>query len=233
MNVCSLSRRLVRFSALALAFVTIAPCSARSQTVPKAHDAQGFFHGLSGDWIGAVKQSTNGVRVPTKYFHASIKQTAADTYSAVFEYYRVDERTHAAVSTGVATMTNVLGRDGTVTNTIVGSGDVLVDPKTLRREDHQLFEVLRMSVPGCLEGRGSGRINVSGIALNAGKNGKVSDYTSSWALDNGVLSITERLKVTFRVFLFSKHYDIVDSFEAQRGTDINGLVKAAAGVATR
>ncbi len=64
------------------------------------------------------------------------------------------------------------------------------------------------------------------MALGEGRNGKVSDYTSTWALNNGVLSITERLKVTFRVLFLPKHYDIVDVCKAVRGSDIMGLMKS-------
>lgn len=200
---------------------------AQPTTPPK--DTAGFFFNIIGEWIGTVEQYTGGVKADTKYFHTVVKQTSPDTYDAVFEYYRLDKKTHAPVQIGATTMTNKIAADGTATNTITGKGDVFINPKTSKPEEHQLSEVLHMSPSGSLEGKGSGRISVSGIALGAGKNGKVSDYTSTWVLNNDVLKLEERLKVTFHVLFFEKHFDIVDKFEAKRGSDITGMMKSAGG----
>jgi hypothetical protein len=200
---------------------------ARSQMPIAPKDIGSFFHGLSGDWIGTVEHYTNDTKSEPKYFHALIKQTGADTYSGTFEYYRLDKQTHSPVQVGVANMVNVVALNGTSTNTIRGNGDVLIDPTTLKHEDHTLCEVLSLASSDRLEGKGSGTINISGIALGAGRNGRVSRYTSTWTLDKGVLSISERLQVTFRVFLFAKHYDIIDNSSAERGSDIAGLMKRA------
>jgi hypothetical protein len=190
-------------------------------------DIAGFFFGLVGEWIGTVEQYTGGVKATTKYFHAVIKQTSPDTYAATFEYYRLDKTTHAPVQVGVTIMTNKITPEGTVTNTITGKGDIFINPTTEKPEEHQLSEVLRMSPSGSLEGNGSGKISISGLALGAGKNGKVSNYTSSWVLDTESLKITERLRVAFHVLFFAQHYDVIDDFEAKRGSDIVGLMKRA------
>ncbi|MHB1457418.1 MAG: hypothetical protein ACYC0V_10940 [Armatimonadota bacterium] len=190
-------------------------------------DMAAFFHELIGEWIGTVDQYTGKVKADTKYFHAVVKKTSADTYEAIFEYYRLDKKTQAPVKVGVTTMTNKITAEGTATNTINGKGEVFIDPETSKPESHSLTEILNMSPSGKLEGKGSGRISVSGIFLGAGKNGKVSNYTSTWSLQNGELSISERLKVTFRVLFFAKHYEIVDEFKAKKGSDIIGLMKTA------
>lgn len=212
-------------AAVTVVLVMASPHTVFSQTSAPPKDTVSFFHGLSGEWIGTVDQYTGQVKADTKYFHAVIKQTSPNTYAAAFVYFRLDPRTHSPMQVGVADMTNILNPDGTVTNTMNGNGDVFIDPKTSKHEEHQLSEVLRMSASGGLEGRGSGKISVDGMAMGAGKNGKVSDYTSAWAMDNGALRISERLKATFRVLFFSKRYDIVDNFEARRGTDVAELMR--------
>ena len=83
-----------------------------------------------------------------------------------------------------------------------------------------------MSPSGSLEGQGSGAISVGGMPLGLGKNGKVSEYTSTWALHNGILTIRERLRVTFRILFLEKHYDIVDHFKAERVSHIMGLMQS-------
>ena len=100
-------------------------------------------------------------------------------------------------------------------------------PRHETSEQTQLSEVLRMSPSGSLEGKGRGSISVGGTAPGLGRDGKVSDYTSTWVLHDGVLSISERLRVTFRILFFARHYDIVDSFKAGRGSDVMSLMKSA------
>lgn len=197
------------------------------QTFESPKDIESFFHDIIGEWIGTVDQSTGDVKANTKYFHADIKQTSADTYKAVFEYYKLDPKSHLPVKVGMTEMTNKITSAGIATNTITGKGDVMIDVNTSKPEEHTLSEVLHMSPSGSLIGEGSGTISVSGLTLGAGKNGKVSDYTSIWVLKNDMLTITEQLSITFRVLFFSKHYDIVDVFKAKRGSDIEGLMKSA------
>ena len=203
--------------------------AAYSQPSASPSDIAGLFHEIIGEWIGTVEQDTDGIKGNTKYFHAVVKQTSPDTYEAVFEYYRLDANTHAPIEVGVTNMTNKITANGTATDIITGKGNVFINPTTSKPEEHQLTEVLHMTPSGSLEGKGSGKISISGLTLGAGKNGKVSNYTSTWVLNNGVLRISERLRITFHILFFAKHSDIVDNFEGRRGSDIMGLMKSAGG----
>jgi hypothetical protein len=186
-----------------------------------------FLGSLVGEWIGTCIQSTDGQASDNKYFHAIIKQLDPDTYETVFEYYRLDPQTGAPIKVGLAIVTTKVAPEDTATNTIVGSGEVLLDPQTSKADQYELSEVLSVSPAGGLEGTGSGRISVSGMPLGLGKNGKVQDYRSTWSENNGVLSITEHLKVKFTVLFFSKRFTVVAGYTAQRGSDIAGLMKSA------
>jgi len=219
--------RICHIAAVALIFIIVISVSGHAQQAAPPTDVAGFFRETTGEWIGTVEQYTNGVKADTKYFHAVVRQTSPDTYEAVFDYYRIDKQTHAPVQVGVTNMTSKITPEGTAKNTITGKGDVFVDPNTLRHEEHTLSEILRMTPSGNLEGKGSGKISISGIALGAGKNGKVSNYTSTWALNNGIFTINEQLSVTFKALFFAKHYNIIYNFEGKRGSDIMGLMKSA------
>lgn len=218
--------RICHVAAIVLILAIATSVAGYSQPSAPPRDIAGFFHEIIGEWIGTVEEYTDGIKADTKYFHTVVKQTSPDTYAAVFEYYRLDKKTHAPVQVGVTSMTTRITQEGIATNTITGKGDVFLDPKTSKPEEHRMSEVLRMSPSGRLEGKGSGKLSVGGTILGAGKNGEVSDYTSTWALNNGVLSISERLRVTFRILFFAKHYDIVHDFKAERGSDIMGLMKS-------
>jgi hypothetical protein len=219
--------RIFHAAALALMLAICVPVAGYAQPTAPPADIQSFFQQVSGEWIGTVEQYTGGVKAETKYFHSVTKQTGPDTYEDVFEYYRIDKVTKAPVQVGITTMTTKITAQGVATNTIVGKGDVFIDPKTLKPESHTLSEVLMMSSDGSLQGTGSGKINVSGLSMDAGKNGKVSHYTSTWVLKNGALNITERLKVSFHVFLFTLPYNIVDNLAAKRGSDVKALMQSA------
>lgn len=218
--------RIGRVAAIVLVLAIATSVAVYPQAPAPPRDIAGFFHQIIGEWIGTVEQYTDGVKADTKYFHAVVKQTSPDAYEAVFEYYRFDKKTHTPVQVGVTSMTTKITEEKIATNTITGRGDVFLDSKTSKPEEHQMSEVLRMSPSCSLEGKGSGKISVGGTVLGVGKNGEVSDYTSTWTLGNGVLSISERLRVTFRVLFFTRHYDIVYDFKAERGSDIMGLMKS-------
>ncbi len=217
-------RRICQVAAVVAVLAIAISVAGYSQPSTPPADIAGFFHEIIGEWIGTVEQYTDGIKADTKYFHGVIKQIRPDTYETLFEYYRLNERTHAPVQVGVTSMTTMIAPEGTATNTITGKGDVFISPRNLKPEEHELSEVLYMSPTGSLEGKGSGNISVGDMALGAGRNGKVSDYTSIWALNNGVLHIAEQLRVTFRILFVAKHYDIVFDFNAKRGSDIMGLM---------
>jgi len=225
--------RILRIAAASLALIiSYTGVGYAQKPAPPPKDIQSFFSEISGEWIGTVDQYTDAVKADTKYFHATIKQPSTNTYVAVFEYYRLYKNAQAPVQIGVTTMTSVVTPNGTATNTISGNGDVFIDPKTSKHEQHDLSEVMHMTGATGLIGKGSGKINVSGIAFGAGKNGKVTEYTSAWTLDKDVLSINEQFKVTFKVLFFAKHYNIIYNFKAKPGNNIAALMKSAAGSAT-
>jgi hypothetical protein len=219
-------------SATALMLFTSTACAGLCQPPSSTNDVQGFFNGVCGDWIGTVNQYTDAQKADTKYIHAVIRQTGPDTCGVAITYYRVNQDTGLPTQIGATTMTNVVNADGTDTDTIVGDCDAAIDPRTIRHQTYNLFELLHLSSAGSLEGTGGGTIDVSGIEFDAGKNGKVSDYSSSWALDKGYLSIKEQFRITFRALIFSKRVNVSYDFEAQRGSDVYGLMKSAVGTET-
>ncbi len=213
--------------AMMLAVVSIASTVAHSQPATPSSGIEAFFAALPGDWIGTVSQSTDGKFSDTKYFHVATKQLTPDIFETVFTYYRLDEKTGAPVLSGVSGMATKIDDSGLATNTLIGKGDIMVEPNSWKTETHEITELLRTAPAGGLEGTGSGKISVIGMPLNAGKNGKVKGYTSTWSVTDDVLSISQRFKVAFKVFLFSKSYTITADYTAKRGTDIVGLMKDA------
>lgn len=221
--------RIFRIITLVPVFVAATVHAGSSQSSIAPTDVQSFLNGLTGQWVGTVDQSTDKEAADTKYFHALFRPLSPGTCAVIFEYYRLDKMTRAPEQIGETAMTIVVNPDGSATNTICGNGEDFIDPQTSRHEDHNLSEILRMAASGSLEGRGSGKINVSGIALDAGRNGKVSDYSSTWATEGAVFSVNEQFRATFRALIFTKHYDFVYNFRARRGSDIAGLMRSAEG----
>jgi len=216
-----------------LMLTVITPRAGHAQPNAPPDSVGSFIHSLIGEWVGICVQSTDGKATDNKYFHAVIKQSSPDSYETVFEYYRLDPKTGATIKVGATTMATRIAADGTASNRITGKADILIDPKTLRPEQHSLSEVLRASRSGGLEGTGSGSINVSGMPLGLGKNGRVQDYHSTWSQSNGVLSMSQHLKVRFMVLLFSRRFTIIADYTARHGSDIVGLMKSAKDNANR
>jgi len=219
--------------ALVLVLALIASAIGYAQPTAPPASIGSFFRGLVGEWIGTCVQSTDGKATDNKYFHAIIKQSGPDTHETVFEYYRLNQQTGAPIKVGATTMATKVAADGTATNRITGKADVLINPTTLKPEQHDLSEVLRVSPSGGLEGRGSGSIKVSGMLLGLGKNGKVRNYHSTWSQSNGVLRISQHLAVKFKVLFFSKTFTIIADYTARPGSDIVGLMKSAKDNASR
>jgi hypothetical protein len=213
--------------AIALIVLMITSAVGHSQPVTESSGIESFFRRLPGDWVGTVSQSTDGKAGSPKYFHSVTKQLSPDIYESVFTYYRLDDKTGDPVLVGVSGMATKIDTAGTATNRVTGKGDILVDVNTWKPETHDLTELLRTSPTGGLVGTGGGSISVTGMPLGLGKNGKVQGYTSTWSLSNDVLSISQRFKVGFRVFLFRKSYTVMVDYTANRGSDIIGLMKAA------
>lgn len=210
-----------------LTAVLLVATAGYSQPASESSGIEAFFHMLPGDWIGTVSQSTDGKFSDTKYFHAVTKQLSPDIFETVFTYYRLDQKTGAPLLVGVSGMATKIDATGTATNSLTGKGDILVDVNSWKPETHELTELLRTSPTGGLVGTGSGSIIVIGMPLNLGKNGKVKSYTSTWAMSDDVLTISQRFKVDFRVFLFRKSFAITADYIGKRGSDIVGLMKAA------
>jgi hypothetical protein len=219
-------------SAIGYAQPSVPPRGAVPPAAPPGGVAS-FLHNLVGEWIGTCVQSTDGRATDNKYFHAIINQSGPASYETVFEYYRLDLQTGAPIPVGATTMATTVAADGTATNHVTGQAEVLIDLTTLKPEQHDLSEMLRVSLAGGLEGTGSGTIKVSGMPQDAGQSGRVREYRSTWLQSNGVLSMTQHFDVKFRVLFFSKTFTIVAGYTAQRGSDIVGLMKSAFVTANR
>jgi hypothetical protein len=201
--------------------------SITADSTAQTKDIESFLHELVGEWIGKAERSTNGIQAATTYFHGVAAQVNPGIYQFTIKHFKLDKKTHALVRNGVMVMTMAINPDGTAKNSIRDSSEVFLNPSTSKPENTLLSEILRISPSGSLEGNGSGKISVQGTTLNAGKNGKVSEYTSEWKFDNGALSIKVQLKAMFHVLSFSKRYQIVNHFKAQRGNNIMSLTKQA------
>lgn len=198
----------------------------------RTKDIESFLHELVGEWIGTAERSTNGKQAATTYFHGVAAQINPGIYQFTIKHFKLDKKTHALVRMGEMVMTFAINPDGTAKNSISDTSEVFLNQGTSKPEKTLLSEILRITSSGSLEGNGSGKISVQGTAFNAGKNGKVSEYTSEWKFDNGALSITVQLKATFHVLSFSKHYQIVNYYKANRGNNIMSLTKKSGNSST-
>lgn len=207
--------------------VTSAYCA--DQPPAEKNETGEFLHALVGEWVGTFEETVDGAKAAQKYFHSVTKQSGPNTYESTFDYYLIDTQTHGPVKIGTTTMTQQIAPDGTATSTINGKGVIQVDLETSRNEEHFFSEVLRGTPATGLLGKGTGRISVANMPLGLGKTGRTKDYQSAWSLNNEVLTINQRMKVTFTILLFHKSYNIVTSFEAKRGNDVVGLMKKVTG----
>lgn len=182
-------------------------------------DARSFFTSSVGDWIGTCHQSTDGKQAEDKYFHASIKQADPNTFAGQFDYYRLDAQTGKALPIGTSNITVMIAPDGSATSKITGQGTVMVDGSP-KEQSHELTESLTPNGNGTLTGKGKGSISVSGMPMGVGKGGKVKEETSTWSLNNGVLTLSQSIKVGFKVLLFSKSFKMDANFVAKHGTNV-------------
>ncbi len=200
-----------------------------SQQAPRAADRPGtiqsFFGSIVGEWIGTVRESTNGQYSDLKYFHATIKQITPDTYESTFHYYRIDDKTHAPLDIGASTMSTKLTSLTAATNTVSGKGEIRITLDNLKSETHQLTELLRIDSSGTLSGTGSGIIHVGGMPFGLGSNGVWNNDVSAWSVNDGVLKIGQKFKVEFRVFFIKRSFSITTYYTAKRGDDVFALMK--------
>ena len=213
----------IAIAVLVLAFAVSALSYA--QPSPSVQEnAEDFFRGIVGEWIGVCEQSTNGEQADNKYFHAVIEQVGRGSFASEFNYYRFDEATGAPLHVGSASVMTTIETDGTVTNEISGEGIMLVDYRP-KQQRHELVETLTCAEFGGLTGEISGKISVSGMPFGLGKNGRVYDGTSTWSLDDDILTIRQSLKVGFRILFFTKSFKVTATTTAHRGTDVASLMK--------
>lgn len=215
--------RIVGLAAIMMAAIVVTPNAGYSQPASQSSGIESFFAKLPGDWVGTVSQSTDGKFADTKYFHAVVKQLSPDIFETVFTFYKLDKKTGAPVLAGLSGMETKIDTAGTATNILTGKGDLQVDAKTWKPETHEMTELLRTSPVGGLLGTGSGSITVGG------RNGEVQGYSSTWLLNNDVLKISQRFKVKFQVFVFSKSFTITADYTAIRGSDLIGFIRTAQG----
>lgn len=189
-------------------------------------DGSSFMQSMIGEWIGTFNQLTDQVRADPKYFRAVVRQTGPDSYETVFRYYKLDPDTQELVDAGTERVETTVA-DGTVQNVLDGQGEVLIDPETLKWEQHEFYEKLELSSPGTLQGRGTGNIVVSDTPSEEGKDGEIVDYASTWSMrdgGNGGMRITQQFQVEFKVLFFGKTYDITMEHDARRGSDISEII---------
>ena len=198
---------------------------------PSPGSAGDFFKSITGDWVGICEQSTDGEQAENKYFHANIKQAGTDTFNSEFRYYLTDA-SGKPVQIGSASMTTTIQPDGTAINKINGTGTMLVQKKPTQQK-HDLTEVLVCNDTSSMSGKITGKIDVSGMPFGLGKNVKVANSTSKWALNNGTLEFQQTIKAGIKVFVFSKTFTVVANSTATRGTDVVSLMKAEARIASK
>lgn len=216
------SHKRVAFFALigALGFLLTSVGASRAQS----NDPGSFFKSIVGEWIGVCEQSTDGQQADNKYFHVTFKEAGPGSFVGQFNYYRVDRKTGKPLHIGDSTISTTIDSGGTVHNSIVGKGSVLINETDSKDEEHQVSEVLTPSSQGSFSGKGEGKISVFGMPLGFGKNGKVQDATSSWAMSDGVLTINQKLKAKFKALFVGKSFSITANSTAKRGTDVFSLM---------
>jgi hypothetical protein len=217
----------VFFCLFTLILISSCPGAKAGPAFPQRVEVENFFNSLVGDWVGTYEEVTNGEKAETRYFRAVIKQPNPASCETVFEYYRFDRTSNSPVKVGASSIITCILPDGTGQSTTVGDGQVKVDDHTLQPEKHRITEVLRWSPGGGgLEGRGQGSINVSGVAMNLGKNGKILDYRSTCSQSDGILKMSRQFRIKFKVLCFSKSYNVKTDFVARPGRDLAGLTKS-------
>lgn len=201
-----------------------------------ANDARSFFANITGEWIGTCRQSTNGKQADDKYFHAVVRQVDANTFSSSFDYYRLDDNTGKPVPIGTSSVITTIGPNGAAQNRIQGKGTMMVDAKP-KQQQHDFKEVLNSASDG-LHGQGTGTLSVFGMPFGLGKNGKIKKATSSWSLNDGLLTVNQSILAGFKALFFSKNFNFEACYTARRGSDIATLitrpprVSSGAGAAT-
>ncbi|MCE5198167.1 MAG: hypothetical protein ABFD54_00185 [Armatimonadota bacterium] len=220
-----------RIATAALGLVLILSVSALAQPANPSGSIANFFHSIVGEWIGTCEQSTNGEKAENKYFHFVVTQVNSNSYNSKFEYFRFDDAKGAPIPIGSDSVITTIKPDGKAETKLDGKGIVLVENKP-KNQTHSLVEVLS-NVPGGLQGKGTGKVSVSGMPLGLGKNGKVNSSQTAWALNNGILTINQQINVGFRALFFTKKFNMQAKYTAQRGSDVASIIKAPTKVSAK
>lgn len=207
-----------------LALALAIPAVAYAQTDASQGDVRTFLRSLVGEWIGTCEQTTDGDAADNKYFHAVVKQIDANTFESRFSYYRLDKITGKPICSGDSTTVSTIGEDGIARSKVAGTGTVLVNNQP-KNQEHEFSEVLTCTGLGSMESEGSGTIAVSDMPFNLGKNGKIVNARSAWALNDGVMTVQQSLDAKFRALIFTKTFRIEASYTATRGSDLASLMK--------
>ncbi|MHB9037854.1 MAG: hypothetical protein ACYC64_14445 [Armatimonadota bacterium] len=195
-----------------------------AQTAPAAKsDVTGFFRGITGEWVGTCVQSTNGEKAEDKYFHVIINEVAPGTFDSRFECFRYDDESGNPLKIGEATIMTKVALDGSAECKINGKGVVLVNDQP-KNQEHEVLESLNSAASGGLQGKGIGKISVFGMPLGLGKNGKVEESRSTWTVNDGVLTINQKISVGFRALFITKKFDVEARYVAHRGSDLASLM---------
>ena len=218
-TICPTNKFTVAVFSVFLMFMMI---TSYAQQPTSTNSTSDFFRIIVGEWIGMCDQSTDGVKADDKYFHALVKQVNANTFSAAFDYYRIDKRTNTPLRIGSTTFTTTIETDGAAKNKITGKGIMLVNNKP-KNQQHELQEILTSPKAGNLQGHGAGKISVNGMPFGLGKNGKIADSKSSWSLNNDVLTIHQTISAGFRALFFKKTFKISANYTARRGSNVASL----------
>jgi hypothetical protein len=213
----SCGKRISRIAAYALGLILLVATVGFAQNGPS--DAKSFFRNSIGNWIGTCRQSTDGKQAEDKYFHATIREADANTFTGQFDYYRLDAQTGRPLPIGQSSVTVTIAPDGTATSKISGQGIVMVEGKP-KDQKHEFTENLTCSADGKLTGKGKGSISVSGMPFGVGKGGKVKEANSVWSMNNGTLMLSQSIKVGFKALVFSKSFKMDAQYTAKHGTNV-------------
>lgn len=192
-----------------------------AQSTAQSPCMKSFLQGLCGEWIGKCEQVAEHEEPDVKYFHAVIKQHEDGSYQGAFEFFRQDGG--SLISCGETSVVTTFGSDGMAVSKIKGSGKVKVSDK-YNDQRHELTETLSYTEDGSLQSKGTGKINISGMPLGLGKNGRVKESQSVWSIRDGMLSIDQKMSVSFKALVITKTVEVKTRYTARRGSDVKVLL---------
>lgn len=178
-----------------------------------------FSSRILGDWIGVCEQTVDGKKTPSKCFTLKISQTGSNTFNSKISYYKKDESGNKYISCGETVIATTVYQDGTAKSEITGNGLAYLDG-SFKKETHTITEKFKAVDINQLEGIGSGSMCVNGVALNMGKNGKITKSKTTWSISDDTLTIDASMNIKFSFLCFGKNSKVKTIHKARRGTDI-------------